>query len=95
MNSSSDEQKIATEDQGLKMFAHGLIDEFITTILKICNDPLLLFFKTYFKVDRYCTSSDLPQFQDPLVNECFAEPDAVKKVQEAKDRYKRIGTRSY
>jgi hypothetical protein len=77
MNSSSDEQKIATEDQ-VETFIRGMGDEFIRT-LWICNDHMRLFFMDY----------NLLPFQDVLISTYFAEPENARKVQAAKDRFKK------
>jgi hypothetical protein len=78
MNSSSGEKKVATEDQ-VDAFIRGMVDEFIRT-LWICNDHMQLFFRDY----------NLPPFQVVLIEQEFAKPENTRKVQAAKDRFKKL-----
>jgi hypothetical protein len=66
LTSSSNEQKMATEDQ-VEAFIRGMVDEFIRT-LWICNDHMQLFFRDY----------NLPPFQVVLIDMHFAEQEFAK-----------------
>ncbi|MDR1609739.1 MAG: hypothetical protein LBR78_02715 [Holosporales bacterium] len=87
MNSSSDEQKMATEDQDDEASIREKFDEFIRTS-DACSDHKEVFISLHCKVGSYCI--EMPLWKQELIDALFAEPAAVKKGQELNDECDRL-----